>query len=734
MSIDSDLIRGHVDTIILKTLTDGDKYGYEIIKEITEKSNGSYELKQPTLYSCLKRLENQGLISAYWKNSDIGGKRHYYKLTKKGRNFYESSMNEWFSSRNIIDNLMGSKSVVVPEDEEVITGKSAEPENSQIMSETPSLEPTEEEISETPQESLENKEFAQMVVSDNSYIVQQDEEVMARDFEIEDLTEDDAELLQGYYKTDDDQINFFASNTFNAEENFLDKIIDRKAEESEQEPSINDNLDEDDTEDEEREPSPFFCGTPILEAAYEKYKQENGEPAESEQLEDIQNSDNTFETFDGADLSKYKASTGTNYFDDTIKDDSSYDLYSLKTINDMKEEISHKEQSLFQEKETINNDLEDDNSWDEDTQETESSSPLYSNFSAYNNNNYSEEYNEENDTNNHSSNLNFGYFGEDNEEDEELSLPRYNFSSETIEESNESESLDEDKINSYASLYGSDENEEAESINEEQKPYHELDILDSGDYADYSTMQDDLVEEDWTSNGISKRESINPSYTPKYTEVTDREKLNHLSSYATAPTFDISSIEQYETQNNLDYAELEEELKQDGIKLKPYKKREKDPQSEKNYLLVNKIKFASSWISYAIIALLLVCTYFIAKAVGYLDLSLTTTTLSPIAHFLIAAGIMLIFPGIYTCLFLLGKSKKMKPNYSMVISLIFALLFFIVCINIIYTVNILLGFAKFSQTDYNHLLWLLPSVCSLFIIIQSLVYSALFASKKFTSR
>ena len=85
MGIDSDLIRGHVDTIILKTLTTGDKYGYEIIKEINEKSNGTYELKQPTLYSCLKRLEGQGLISAYWKNSDIGGRRHYYKLTKKGK-------------------------------------------------------------------------------------------------------------------------------------------------------------------------------------------------------------------------------------------------------------------------------------------------------------------------------------------------------------------------------------------------------------------------------------------------------------------------------------------------------------------------------------------------------------------------------------------------------------------------------------------------------------------------
>ena len=74
--IDSDLIRGNIDTIILKTMLNEDKYGLDIIKEVGEKSSGTYELKQPTLYSCLKRLENQELISSYWVDSDIGGRRH----------------------------------------------------------------------------------------------------------------------------------------------------------------------------------------------------------------------------------------------------------------------------------------------------------------------------------------------------------------------------------------------------------------------------------------------------------------------------------------------------------------------------------------------------------------------------------------------------------------------------------------------------------------------------------
>ena len=77
--ISADLIRGHINTIILRTLYERDKYGYEIIEEIEAKSHGQYSLKQPTLYSALKRLESQGYINAYWKTDEVslGGRRKY---------------------------------------------------------------------------------------------------------------------------------------------------------------------------------------------------------------------------------------------------------------------------------------------------------------------------------------------------------------------------------------------------------------------------------------------------------------------------------------------------------------------------------------------------------------------------------------------------------------------------------------------------------------------------------
>lgn len=81
--------RGQLSTIILMTLLEKDKYGYEIIDEVLKVSNGKVSIKQPSLYSSLKRMEDQSLISSYWRDSEIGGRRHYYHLTDLGKKHLE---------------------------------------------------------------------------------------------------------------------------------------------------------------------------------------------------------------------------------------------------------------------------------------------------------------------------------------------------------------------------------------------------------------------------------------------------------------------------------------------------------------------------------------------------------------------------------------------------------------------------------------------------------------------
>jgi PadR family transcriptional regulator PadR len=115
-SISADLIRGHINTIILRTLYEKDKYGYEIIAEIEQKSHGQYTLKQPTLYSALKRLESQGYIKAYWKTDEVssGGRRKYFTLTDSGKEITEKNQAEWEYSRTVIDNLISDSVSRVP--------------------------------------------------------------------------------------------------------------------------------------------------------------------------------------------------------------------------------------------------------------------------------------------------------------------------------------------------------------------------------------------------------------------------------------------------------------------------------------------------------------------------------------------------------------------------------------------------------------------------------------------
>ena len=104
-----DLIRSHMDTIILRTLQNSDKYGLEILNEIKSLSDDLYTVKQPTLYSSLKRLESQGLVLSCPGEETKGANRTYYRLTDEGRAFLEADQSQWEFARTIIDKLLSDK-------------------------------------------------------------------------------------------------------------------------------------------------------------------------------------------------------------------------------------------------------------------------------------------------------------------------------------------------------------------------------------------------------------------------------------------------------------------------------------------------------------------------------------------------------------------------------------------------------------------------------------------------
>lgn len=106
MSIRSDMIRGHTETIILAHLMNGNSYGYEINKSIKEKTDNKYELNDATLYCAFRRLEEMGYITSFWGEGNSGARRRYYSITNEGIEFYKKNVEEWNLTKELIDKLI----------------------------------------------------------------------------------------------------------------------------------------------------------------------------------------------------------------------------------------------------------------------------------------------------------------------------------------------------------------------------------------------------------------------------------------------------------------------------------------------------------------------------------------------------------------------------------------------------------------------------------------------------
>lgn len=119
---------GNLNLLILKSISKSEKYGLEIIDDIAQETNNQVVVKQPSLYSGLRRLEQRGLITSRWEDSDIGGRRHYYSITNLGRTELASHSNSEF----VVENTTPEKNVEAKEEikqEEVVTPNEIPTEN-----------------------------------------------------------------------------------------------------------------------------------------------------------------------------------------------------------------------------------------------------------------------------------------------------------------------------------------------------------------------------------------------------------------------------------------------------------------------------------------------------------------------------------------------------------------------------------------------------------------------------
>jgi PadR family transcriptional regulator PadR len=103
----ADLLRGHLDRLLLAALADAPGHGYEVTRRLRERSGGALGIPEGSLYPALHRLERAGLVESSWSTMD-GRRRRVYQLTLGGDRAARESRREWQVFSAAVDRVLGS--------------------------------------------------------------------------------------------------------------------------------------------------------------------------------------------------------------------------------------------------------------------------------------------------------------------------------------------------------------------------------------------------------------------------------------------------------------------------------------------------------------------------------------------------------------------------------------------------------------------------------------------------
>ena len=107
--MDSRLLSGTLEMLILEVIGRGDNYGYQISQLVLNGSGGCFELKEGSLYPALHRLERRDLVSSYWVTTDDGRRRKYYRITAAGRRALKSNRDSWARFAAGVEGVLGQR-------------------------------------------------------------------------------------------------------------------------------------------------------------------------------------------------------------------------------------------------------------------------------------------------------------------------------------------------------------------------------------------------------------------------------------------------------------------------------------------------------------------------------------------------------------------------------------------------------------------------------------------------
>ena len=94
LGMQSEVLKGHVDLLLLAVLERGEAHGYGIVELVRTRSAGVFDLAEGTVYPALYRLERAGLVASRWEVVD-GRRRRVYRLTRRGERSLVARRGSW---------------------------------------------------------------------------------------------------------------------------------------------------------------------------------------------------------------------------------------------------------------------------------------------------------------------------------------------------------------------------------------------------------------------------------------------------------------------------------------------------------------------------------------------------------------------------------------------------------------------------------------------------------------
>ena len=104
--MEGEILKGHLDMIVLAALSSGPAHGYAVIEEIKRRSAGAFDLPEGTIYPVLHRLEEAGLLASRWLSTDAGRQRRVYAMTRRGERALRQQRDTWMQFSDAVHALL----------------------------------------------------------------------------------------------------------------------------------------------------------------------------------------------------------------------------------------------------------------------------------------------------------------------------------------------------------------------------------------------------------------------------------------------------------------------------------------------------------------------------------------------------------------------------------------------------------------------------------------------------